>query len=158
MQSYNIFRKKHCSLQTFSLILPQKYLYMENKREHIFTEEEIKDDLKAEDYCGENEIPVSESMDKLTIQFGLVFLTYAVAFLSMWLLYKFVLAPAGGFAMNTINPLIWGFNFLVGTAWAILFKNIGNKLRAKGIMHREYTNNFMLNRISGLMFDIIVVS
>ena len=120
--------------------------------------EEIRDDLKAEDYCGDNEIPVSESMDKLTIQFGLVFLTYAVAFLSMWLLYKFVLAPAGGFAMNTINPLVWGFNFLVGTAWAILFKNIGNRLRAKGIMHREYTNNFMLNRISGLMFDIMVVA
>ena len=120
--------------------------------------EELRDDLKAEDYCGDNEIPVSESMDKLTIQFGLVFLTYAVAFLSMWLLYKFVLAPAGGFAMNTINPLVWGFNFLVGTAWAILFKNIGNKLRAKGIMHREYTNNFMLNRISGLMFDIMVVA
>jgi ESS family glutamate:Na+ symporter len=120
--------------------------------------EEIRDDLKAEDYCGDNEIPVSESMDKLTIQFGLVFLTYAVAFLSMWLLYRFVLEPAGGFAMNTINPLIWGFNFLVGTAWAILFKNIGNRLRAKGIMHREYTNNFMLNRISGLMFDIMVVA
>ena len=120
--------------------------------------EEIRDDLKAEDYCGENEIPVSESLDKLTVQFGLVFLTYAVAFLSMWLLYKYVLLPAGGFALNTINPLIWGFNFLVGTAWAILFKNIGNKLRAKGVMHREYTNNFMLNRISGLMFDLMVVA
>ena len=120
--------------------------------------EEIRDDLKAEDYCGENEIPVSESLDKLTVQFGLVFLTYAVAFLSMWLLYKYVLLPAGGFALNTITPLIWGFNFLVGTAWAILFKNIGNKLRAKGVMHREYTNNFMLNRISGLMFDLMVVA
>jgi ESS family glutamate:Na+ symporter len=120
--------------------------------------EEIRDDLKAEDYCGENEIPVSESLDKLTVQFGLVFLTYAVAFLSMWLLYKYVLLPAGGFALNTINPLIWGFNFLVGTAWAILFKNIGNRLRAKGVMHREYTNNFMLNRISGLMFDLMVVA
>ena len=46
----------------------------------------------------------------------------------MWALYKYVLRPAGGFAMTTVNPLIWGFNFLVGTAWAILFKNIGNKL------------------------------
>ena len=116
------------------------------------------DDMSIDDYRSANEIPVSESMDKLTVQFGLVFATYAVTYLSMWALYKFVLLPIGGFALNTINPLIWGFNFLIGTAWAILFKNIGNRLRAKGLMHREYTNNFMLNRISGLMFDIMVVA
>lgn len=118
----------------------------------------IKDNLTIEDYSGDNEIPVSESMDKLTVQFALVFMTYMVAYASMWLLYRFILKPAGGFAMNTINPLLWGFNFLVGTAWAILFRTVGDKLRAKGIMHRKYTNNFMLNRISGLMFDIMVVS
>lgn len=120
--------------------------------------EEYKEELTLSDYCGGNEIPVSESMDKLTVQFALVFATYAITYLSMWALYTFVLEPAGGFALNTINPLIWGFNFLIGTAWAILFKNVCNKLRAKGIMHREYTNNFLLNRISGVMFDIMVVA
>ena len=116
------------------------------------------DDMNIEDYRSNNEIPVSESMDKLTIQFALVFITYGIAYASMWALYKYVLLPAGGFAMTTVNPLIWGFNFLVGTAWAILFKNIGNKLRSKGVIHREYTNNYMLNRISGFMFDIMVVA
>lgn len=118
----------------------------------------VQDNLTIEDYSGDNEIPVSESMDKLTVQFALVFMTYMVAYLSMWLLYKFVLRPAGGFALNTVNPLLWGFNFLVGTAWAILFRSVGDRLRAKGVMHRKYTNNFMLNRISGLMFDLMVVS
>ena len=106
----------------------------------------------------EGEIAVSESMDKLTVQFGLVFMTYIIAFASMWLLYKYVLEPVGGFCMTTINPLIWGFNFLVGTAWAVLLRSVGDKLRVKGIMHRKYTNNYMLNRISGVMFDIMVVS
>lgn len=119
---------------------------------------EVRDNLSMSDFVGDNEIPISESMDKMTVQFCLVFITYAAAYLSMWVLYKFVLLPAGGFALNTVNPLIWGFNFLVGTAWAILFKGICNKLRARGIMHREYTNNYMLNRISGFMFDIMVVS
>ena len=119
---------------------------------------EIQEELTLEDYCGEDEIPVSESMDKLTVQFGLVFATYAVTYLSMWALYTFVLEPIGGFALNTINPLIWGFNFLIGTAWAILFKGVCDKLRKKGVMHRTYTNNFMLNRISGVMFDIMVVA
>ena len=116
------------------------------------------EDLSAEHITGNGEIPLSESMDKLTVQFGYVFLTYLAAYGSMWLLYHFLLEPAGGFCMNTINPLLWGFNFLVGTAWAILFKGIGNKLRAKGIINRVYTNNFMLNRISGLMFDVMVVA
>ncbi len=118
--------------------------------------EEVRDTLSLEDFSGENEIPVSESMDKLTVQFALVFLTYAIAYFSMWAVYKYILLPLGGFALNTINPLIWGFNFLIGTVWAILFKNICNRLRRRGVMHREYTNNFMLNRISGLMFDIMV--
>ncbi len=119
---------------------------------------EVRDELTLKDYFGENEIPVSEAMDKLTVQFGLVFLTYAAAYFSMWALYRWVLLPAGGFALSTVNPLVWGFNFLIGTAWAILFKNIGNGLRKKGVIHREYTNNFMLNRISGLMFDLMVVA
>ena len=126
-------------------------------RAQVRNAEEL-EELSAEKITGANEIPLSESMDKLTVQFALVFTTYIVAYFSMWVVYKYLLAPAGGFLLNTVNPLIWGFNFLIGTAWAILFKNIGIKLRAKGIMRREYTNNFMLNRISGLMFDIMVAA
>lgn len=128
-----------------------------DKRAMVENAESI-EDLSAEQITGGNEIPISESMDKLTVQFALVFLTYVFAYFSMWAVYKFVFLPLGGFFMGTINPLIWGFNFLIGTAWAILFKNIGIRLRKAGIMHREYTNNFMLNRISGLMFDIMVVA
>jgi len=120
--------------------------------------EDVEEHLTAEDYCSENEIPVSESMDKLTVQFCLVFLTYAVTYGSMWVIYKYILNPLGGFALGTINPLLWGFNFLVGVAWTMVFKSFCNMLRRKELMHREYTNNFMLNRISGLMFDIMVVA
>jgi len=134
-------------------------LYFLNKRgKNTNIGADINDNMTMSDFVRENEIPVSESMDKLTVQFALVFLTYAVSYLSMWALYKFIFLPAGGFLMSTVNPLVWGFNFLIGTAWAILFKNIGIKFREKGIMHREYTNNYMLNRISGFMFDIMVVS
>ena len=128
-----------------------------DKRTQIDNAEEI-EDLSAEHITGSGEIPLSESMDKLTVQFGLVFLTYLAAYFSMWLLFHFLLEPAGGFLMNTVNPLLWGFNFLVGTAWAIFFKSVGNKLRSIGVITRVYTNNFMLNRISGLMFDIMVVA
>lgn len=133
-------------------------LFLNRKGKKVNIGEDIIDNMTLSDFVRENEIPTSESMDKMTVQFALVFLTYAVTYLSMWALYTFVLEPAGGFFMSTVNPLIWGFNFLIGTAWAILFKNIGIKLRQKGIMHREYTNNYILNRISGFMFDMMVVS
>ena len=128
-----------------------------DKRAQIENAEEM-EDLSAETITGGNEIPVSESMDKLTVQFALVFLTYFIAYVSMWALYRFVLEPLGGFFMSTVNPLVWGFNFLVGTAWAVLFRGIGDRLRKKGFMHRTYTNNFMLSRISGFMFDLMVVA
>jgi len=134
------------------------YLNKNANEKRANTKQALKDDMKLGEFRGNNEIPVSESMDKLTVQFALVFATYAASYLSMWAVYKFILLPIGGFALNTVNPLIWGFNFLIGTAWAILFKNMGIALRKKGVMHREYTNNYMLNRISGVMFDIMVVA
>ena len=65
---------------------------------------------------------------------------------------------AGGFAVNTVKPLIWGFNFLIGTVFAILVRTCLEKGKARGVVKREYINNFMLNRISGTMFDIMVVA
>ncbi len=127
-----------------------------DKRAQIQNADEI-EDLSAEMVTGKGEIPLSESLDKLTVQFGLIFVTYFASFAAMYGI-TILLDKLGGFAVNTIKPLLWGFNFLVGTAFAILVKGILKKCKAKGLVHREYTNNFMLNRISGLMFDIMVVA
>ena len=64
----------------------------------------------------------------------------------------------GKFGMNTIRPLIWGFNFLIGTIVAIMTKVISNKLRDKGIMRHKYVNNHYMNRISGMFFDVMIVA
>ena len=50
-----------------------------------------------------------------------------------------------------MQPLIWGFNFLIGTLFALLLKAVLRGLQKKKIIKREYCNNFMLNRISGFM-------
>lgn len=125
-------------------------------RAQIENAEEM-EDLSAEMVTSKGEIPLAESLDKLTVQFGLIFVTYFVSFAAMYGL-TILLDKMGGFAVNTIKPLLWGFNFLVGTAFAMLVKGILRKCKAKGIVHREYLNNFMLNRISGLMFDLMVVA
>ena len=118
--------------------------------------EEI-ENLSAEDITAKGEIPLSESMDKLTVQLALCFVCYGAAYAGMQGI-TVLLDALGGFAVNTVKPLIWGFNFLTGTATAILCKALLGLLRRRGVMHREYTNNFLLSRISGVMFDLMVTA
>lgn len=125
-------------------------------RAQVENAEEI-EDLSAEKITGRGEIPMSESMDKMTVQIGLVFICYFAAFGAMYLL-TMLLDALGGFAVNTVKPLLWGFNFLVGTVFAMLFKAILGLSKKSGMLQRDYINDFMLNRISGLMFDIMVVA
>ena len=127
-----------------------------DKRAQTVNADEI-EDLSAERVTGKDEIPLSESLDKLTVQLGLVFVSYFLAYGAMAGV-TVLLDRAGGFAVNTVKPLIWGFNFLIGTVFAILVRTCLEKGKAKGIVKREYLNNFMLNRISGTMFDIMVVA
>ncbi|MCQ2557757.1 MAG: hypothetical protein MJ135_01435 [Oscillospiraceae bacterium] len=118
---------------------------------------ESMENLSAEQITGRDEIPLSESMDKLSVQFGLIVVSYAIAFGAMYGV-SLLLDRAGGFCVNTIKPLLWGFNFLVGTVFALLMKGLLARCRASGTMKRDYINNFMLNRISGTMFDLMVVA
>ena len=62
--------------------------------------------------------------------------------------------------ITTIVPdgLIWGFNFIFGMLFAILFKLLLNFLTKKGIVKKKYTNEYMLNRITGVVFDFMIVA
>ena len=115
-------------------------------------------DMTIAEYTGKNEIPLSESMDKFTIQVALVFIAYILAFIFMKGVNLIVeTGVLGGFG-KTIQSMIWGFQFLFGTIFAILVRTVLNKLRKKNVVKRDYVNNFMMNRISGFMFDIMVIA
>ena len=116
------------------------------------------DDMTLDQYAGKNEIPLSESMDKFTVQVALVFLAYILAFLFMKGVNAIVETGVLGGLGKTIQSMIWGFQFLFGTIFAILVRTVITKLRKKDIMKRDYINNFMMNRISGFMFDIMVIA
>ena len=113
------------------------------------------EDLTAESITEKGEIPLSESLDKLTVQIGLVVFTYMAAYGVMYLL-SIGLDYLGGFFTSTVKPLVWGFNFLIGTVMAILVRNVLKSFTNRG--RRQYLNNFMLSRISGVMFDLMVVA
>ncbi|MBQ1983399.1 MAG: hypothetical protein II232_02080, partial [Spirochaetaceae bacterium] len=59
---------------------------------------------------------------------------------------------------NTLNPILWGFNFIFASAIASGVAGIITLLRKKGIMKRQYQNNYLLNRISGLAFDVMIIA
>ncbi len=115
--------------------------------------------LTAQHITGNGEIPLSESMDKLTVQVALVFIAYIAAYAFMYGINAIIdTGILGNFGVNTVQPLIWGFNFLFGTVFAILLKTILRGFKKANVIKREYTNNFMQSRIAGFMFDIMVVA
>ena len=105
--------------------------------------------LHGEDIESENEIPMQESIDKMTIQIALIAFAYFVSFGLMYLL---------GLLLPGMKATIYGFNFLIGVLIATLIKLIMNKLKKKGVVKKEYTNNVLLTRVSNLFFDIMVVA
>ncbi len=108
-----------------------------------------KDKLNTETVEQENEIPMQESIDKMTIQIALIFLAYTIAYLLMYLL---------GLALPGMKSTVYGFNFLLGVLSATLIKSIMNGLKKKSVIKKEYVNNFLMTRISNFFFDIMVVS
>lgn len=111
----------------------------------------------AEFFHSDDEIPISESVDKMSVQLAMVVLVYVATFLASWGLTSGIAAMSEGLA-GTLNTLIWGFNFIIGSALAILVRAILEKLRKTGAIKRRYQNNYLLNRLSGAFFDIMIVA
>ena len=106
-------------------------------------------ELNSEKVEGNDEIPMQESLDKISIQIAFIFVAYALAYLLMYGL---------GILIPGMRSTIYGFNFLLGVLCATLVKFITRFLRKTQLMHREYINNFLLNRLSNFFFDIMIVS
>lgn len=109
----------------------------------VLTKEEMQTQEVLEKYVGENEIPDAESVDKLTINVCLVLFIYGLVYVVMKL-------------ANV--SLVWGFNFLLGSVFALLCRLFLNFLNKKKVVKRELTNNHLLDRISGLMFDTMIIA
>jgi ABC-type polysaccharide transport system permease subunit len=94
---------------------------------------DVKDELSVSTFTDENEIPLSESLDKFTVQLALVFMAYSLAFLFMNGVNK-LLDPAGAGAKGlagTVQGMIWGFQFLFGFIMAQL---LNQYFRGRGVV------------------------
>lgn len=99
----------------------------------------------------------SESIDVLSIQISLVAAVYLLTYLLIWGLTSLLSSVAPGVA-NMLNSLIWGFNFIIASALAMLVRNIIIRFDSVQSKALKSQNNYLLNRISGVFFDIMIVA
>ena len=105
--------------------------------------------VASEEVEGQNEIPMQESIDKFTVQIALIMVAYLIAYILMFLL---------GCLVPGMRATIYGFNFLLGVLSATVLKNVLNALQKRQIIHRHYTNNFLLTRATNFFYDIMVTA
>ena len=98
---------------------------------------------------GQNEIPMQESIDKFTIQIALIVVAYMLAYGLMYVL---------GTLLPGMRATIYGFNFLLGVLAATLVKTVLNFCQKRNIIHRNYTNDFLLTRATNFFYDIMVTA
>ena len=119
------------------------------KKRGVLKNTNTKYELNNEIIESENEIPMQESIDKLTIQVALIFMAYVLTYVFMVLLGKLI--PG-------MKSTIYGFNFLLGVLSATLIKAIMKFFKKISTQKKDYTNNFLLTRTSNFFFDIMVVA
>ena len=105
--------------------------------------------MAGESVEGSNEIPMQESIDKFTVQLALIMVAYMLAYLLMFLL---------GNLLPGMRATIYGFNFILGVLAATLLKTVMNALQKRNIIHRNYTNDFLLTRATNFFYDIMVTA
>ncbi len=112
----------------------------------------------AQDYFdSDGSAGLSASLDVLSLQAALVLVVYLATYLITWGLTSLIAAAAPGIA-KTVSPLLWGFNFIIGSALAIALRVLLNKQKEDPKRVLRYQNNYLLNRVSGFFFDLMIVA
>ncbi len=125
------------------------HLNIMKKRGRIVLSKRSDGSTHSEEVDPEGEIPLQESIDKFTVQVALIIVAYVATYLLMFLL---------GNLLPGMRSVIYGFNFLLGVLTATIIKLVMNFLHKKQIIHRRYTNNFLMTRASNFFFDLMVVA
>jgi ESS family glutamate:Na+ symporter len=97
-----------------------------------------------------DELPMESSgVDKLTLQLALIVGSYFLAYGIIYLL---------GLLLPGMKPTIYGFNFLIGVLVATVVCFILRFCRKKNIIKHEFINPFLMKRIAGFFFDVMIIA
>ena len=118
-------------------------------RDYSFDHDSETEVLSLQDIQGSDEIPMNGSIDKLTMQLVLIGIAYLMAYGMM----------AGlGCLVGSLKSVLFGFNFLLGVIAAVIIKSINKFLLKKKIIRHQYINSFLMTRLSGFFFDIMIIA
>jgi len=136
------------------------YLNILNKKGKIVRNKDkdaLSGSVTVELFQDHDEIPIAESIDKLSVQAAIIALLYLLTYLFTAGVVALLEKLAPGLA-KTLSPLLWGFNFIVGSVVALACRSLFKGLKRAKVMKHQYLNNYLLNRLSGLAFDIMIVA
>jgi ESS family glutamate:Na+ symporter len=97
----------------------------------------------------EEEVTSGGGADRFTIQFALIAIAYFLAYIIM-LVFSMIIP--------SMQATIYGFNFLFAVLMATVIRGIVNFLTEKKIAHRAYISPYLMARISGFFFDLMIVA
>ncbi len=125
------------------------YLNVMKKKGRFKQDKETPRAVYLNEVMADDEVPLTESVDKLSVQVALVLGCYVVANLLMYGLSAII---------PSMKETVYGFNFLFGVLAAVLLKFILKILKKKNVVKREYVNNFLMARVTGFSFDLMIVA
>ena len=124
---------------------------------HYDVKNELSGSVTIDTFQDHNEIPISESIDKLSIQAALIAAVYLLTYLLTWGITAGLGLISEGLA-SSVSTILWGFNFILGSLVAMIVRSSFKGFRSVKLMNRQYQNNYLLSRIAGLAFDIMIVA
>jgi ESS family glutamate:Na+ symporter len=95
--------------------------------------------------------------DSLTTQIVIILVIYAAVYLTLSGL-EYILPILSEGLGTTFAGVFHGFNFLIGILYALLFRNILNRLDKQGKNVNFVTNNFLLSSISSVAFNFMIAA
>ncbi len=120
------------------------------RREKKQKDVDLGETMTIESVQSSDELPMESSgVDKLTLQIALVIGSYFIAYGILYLL---------GELISGMKSTIYGFNFLVGVLVATIVCAILRFFRKKNIIKHEFINPFLMKRIAGFCFDIMIIA
>ena len=125
------------------------YLNVLKKKGKIVIADKAEAPISLKDYQDNNEIPVVSSMDKFTVQIAIVLGVYILSYFLMMGLSALI---------PSLEDTLFGFNFFIGTLLTIPTKAIIKFLKRKNVLKHKVVNNFMMNRLGGFAFDLMIIS
>lgn len=99
----------------------------------------------------------AETGDWIVGQIAIVVCVYILTYLLTKGLTEGISAVSEG-AARSVNSLLWGFNFIIGSALAMLIRTIMIKIDKKEDDTSSYLDGYWLSRISDIAFDVMIIA